>query len=61
EERSADEVRFINGYGGRVEIVPRGSAVANPAFDVTPRRYMTGLITERGVATPESLRKMFDQ
>jgi methylthioribose-1-phosphate isomerase len=59
EERSADEVRFINGYGGRVEIVPRGSAVANPAFDVTPRRYVTGLITERGVATPETLARMF--
>jgi len=59
EERNADEVRFMNGYGGRVEIVPRGSNVANPAFDVTPRRYMTGLITERGVATPETLRKMF--
>jgi len=59
EERSADEVRFMNGYGGRVEIVPRGSAVANPAFDVTPRRYMTGLITERGVATPAALQGMF--
>jgi len=55
EERSADEVRFMNGYGGRVEIVPRGSAVANPACDVTPRRYMTGLITERGVATPRTV------
>jgi methylthioribose-1-phosphate isomerase len=61
EERSADEVRFISGYGGRVEIVPRGSAVANPAFDVTPRRYITGLITERGVATPAALARMFDR
>jgi methylthioribose-1-phosphate isomerase len=32
-----------------VEIVPRGSKVANYAFDVTPARYVTGLITERGV------------
>ena len=59
EERDADEVRFMNGYGGRIEIVPRGSAVANPAFDVTPRRFMTGLITERGVATPAALAGMF--
>lgn len=32
-----------------MEIVPRGSPVANFAFDVTPARYVTGLITERGV------------
>jgi methylthioribose-1-phosphate isomerase len=32
-----------------VEIVPEGSPVANYAFDVTPARYVTGLITERGV------------
>jgi methylthioribose-1-phosphate isomerase len=61
EERSGDEVRFVTGYGARVEIVPRGSAVANPAFDVTPRRFMTGLITERGVATPAGLEKLFDR
>ena len=67
EERSGDEVRFVNGLHvggdkpGRIEIVPRGSAVANPAFDVTPRRYVTGLITERGVATPATLARMFDR
>ena len=32
-----------------VRVVPEGSAVANPAFDVTPARLVTGLITERGV------------
>ncbi|HEX5060429.1 MAG TPA: s-methyl-5-thioribose-1-phosphate isomerase, partial [Kofleriaceae bacterium] len=57
EERSGDEVRFIAGHdtGGRsarVQVVGQGSAVANPAFDVTPRRLMTGLITERGIAEP---------
>ncbi|MFT3697459.1 MAG: S-methyl-5-thioribose-1-phosphate isomerase [Kofleriaceae bacterium] len=61
EERSGDEVRFVNGYGGKVEIVPRGSAVANPAFDVTPRKYVTGLITERGVASPPELTRLFDK
>jgi methylthioribose-1-phosphate isomerase len=34
----------------RVRLVPEGSAVANPAFDVTPARLVTGLVTERGVA-----------
>jgi methylthioribose-1-phosphate isomerase len=33
-----------------VEIVAPGSPAANPAFDVTPARLVTGLITERGVA-----------
>jgi len=55
EERSGDEVRFVRGR----ELTT--SPVANPAFDVTPRRYMTGLITERGIATPASLQKMFDK
>ncbi|MBK9033842.1 MAG: S-methyl-5-thioribose-1-phosphate isomerase [Myxococcales bacterium] len=53
EERDGDEVRFVAGRGpdgrpARVEAVPPGSPVANPAFDVTPRRLVTGLITERG-------------
>jgi methylthioribose-1-phosphate isomerase len=57
EERSGDEVRAIAG----VIVVPAGSAVANPAFDVTPRRLVTGLVTERGIAaaSPEGLRAMF--
>ena len=55
EERSGDEVRFVRG----IEVVPAGSAVANPAFDVTPRRLVTGLVTERGVATPATLAAMF--
>jgi methylthioribose-1-phosphate isomerase len=57
EERSGDEVRRIAGRapgGGagavaEVELVPAATAVANPAFDVTPRRLVTGLVTERGV------------
>ena len=55
EERSGDELRYVRGrdaHGApsRVEVVPSESAVANAAFDVTPRRLMTGLITERGIA-----------
>ena len=54
EQRSADEVATMTGRAadGRIEtvrIVPDGSPVANYAFDVTPARLVTGLITERGV------------
>ena len=55
EERAAREVTHVRGRAadGRmldVEVVAPGSAVANPAFDVTPARLVTGIITERGVA-----------
>jgi methylthioribose-1-phosphate isomerase len=54
EQRSAEEVATMTGRtaDGRIEtvrIVPDGSPVANYAFDVTPARLVTGLITERGV------------
>ena len=45
EERSPDEVRMIQGAA----ITPPGIAAANPAFDVTPARYIGAIITERGV------------
>jgi methylthioribose-1-phosphate isomerase len=54
EQRSADEQATMTGRtaDGRIEtvrVVPDGSPVANYAFDVTPARLVTGLITERGV------------
>jgi methylthioribose-1-phosphate isomerase len=54
EQRSGDEVSKMTGRTAQgtietVEIVAPGSAVANYAFDVTPAKYITGLITERGV------------
>ena len=54
EERSADEVRIVKGLDdaknfSHVSIAPGTTPVANPAFDVTPARYVTGLITEKGV------------
>src|SRR5438876_8546334 len=57
EQRSADEVatmagRTVDGRLETVRIVPDGSAVANYAFDVTPARLVTGLITERGIVAP---------
>ncbi len=48
EERKPEEV--TEGFGRRT--VPQGVAVYNPAFDVTPHRYVTGFITERGVIRP---------
>jgi methylthioribose-1-phosphate isomerase len=55
EERAGHEVTHVRGRAddGRVlevQVVAPGSAVANPAFDVTPARLVTGIITERGVA-----------
>jgi methylthioribose-1-phosphate isomerase len=55
EERSGREITHVHGRAddGRlleVEVVAPGSPVANPGFDVTPARLVTGLITERGVA-----------
>jgi methylthioribose-1-phosphate isomerase len=57
EQRSADEVTMMTGRtaDGRIErvrIVAEGSQVSNYAFDVTPARLVTGLITERGVLQP---------
>jgi methylthioribose-1-phosphate isomerase len=48
EERDPKEVTVIRGQ----RIAPEGVPVANIAFDVTPRRYLTGIITERGIAYP---------
>lgn len=57
EERAADEVTHVRG----VAMAPPATAVYNPAFDVTPNRYVAGIITEHGVATApyvESLRRL---
>ena len=57
EQRNAREVTHI---GGR-QMVPEGVQVENPAFDVTPAKYVTAIVTERGVARPpyeDALRKL---
>ncbi|MHB0976703.1 MAG: S-methyl-5-thioribose-1-phosphate isomerase [Candidatus Aquicultorales bacterium] len=48
EERAAAEVTTVQGR----QVAPDGVAVANPAFDVTPSKYIAGIITDRGVAYP---------
>ena len=66
EQREGAEVSALTGRtaDGRIEtvtVIPDGSPVANYAFDVTPARLVTGLITERGVcpATKEGLLGLF--
>ncbi len=64
EQRSADEVAWIQGLTADGEIVsvnvlPDGSPAANPAFDVTPARLVSGIITERGMCRPDQLRSLF--
>ena len=55
EERADREVTHVGG----TQVAPTGVKVRNPSFDVTPARYVTGIVTERGVHRPpflESLR-----
>jgi methylthioribose-1-phosphate isomerase len=67
EERGAEEVKHADGWleGRHVEVrvTPEHSAAANYGFDVTPRRLVTGLITERGVcaAEEESILRLFPE
>ena len=57
EVRNPDEVRYVQGLAGktlsRILILPEESPAANYAFDVTPARLITGLITERGICNPD--------
>jgi len=60
EQRAATEVTHSNGR----QMTPHGVAIENPAFDVTPAKYVTAIITERGVLTApynESIQRMAQQ
>jgi methylthioribose-1-phosphate isomerase len=68
EERSGREITHVQGRTAAgevltVELTAPGSPARNPAFDVTPARLVTGLITERGVAaaTRDGLAKLFPE
>jgi methylthioribose-1-phosphate isomerase len=68
EERGQSEVthisgRLADGSIASVEVTPQGSAAANPGFDVTPARLVSGFITERGIceASEEGLRSLFPE
>lgn len=63
EERHQDEVAYMQGMTAdgtltQVRVMPEASAAANPAFDVTPARLVTAIITERGVVTPAQLKTL---
>jgi methylthioribose-1-phosphate isomerase len=61
EERDPSEVTGLQWAEDGRPIAPAKARVANPAFDVTPQRYVTGIVTENGVAYPPftlSLRRM---
>jgi methylthioribose-1-phosphate isomerase len=60
EQRDAREVTHSNGK----QMTPHGVAIENPAFDVTPAKYVTAIITERGVLRApynESIEQMAHQ
>jgi methylthioribose-1-phosphate isomerase len=60
EERSAREVTHLGGS----QLTPDGARIRNPAFDVTPHRFITGIITERGILRApyaESLKGAFQE
>ena len=66
EERDADEVTRMTGRTDDGQIVavtltPDGSAAANPAFDVTPARLVTGFVTDRGVCPAGGLRGLYPE
>lgn len=59
EEREGDEIVSFNGS----QIAPKRASTYNPAFDVTPHRYITGFITEKGIVKPpfdENFKKLFE-
>jgi methylthioribose-1-phosphate isomerase len=68
EARSGEEIRWVQGldragHPGEVLICPAATPAGNPAFDVTPARLVTGLITERGIcaASEEGLLALFPE
>ena len=59
EERDEREITHL----GTSRLTPEGARIRNPAFDVTPHRYIAGIITERGIVRPpfsESLKRAFE-
>lgn len=60
EMRDADEVAYIEGQGNdgqihSIRVIPHESPALNPAFDVTPAKLVTGIITEKGLFQPQQL------
>jgi len=66
EERPEEEVLYVSGKPDgplslgmvKVRIAPKQTHARNPAFDVTPAKYITGIITEKGVFRPPEIRRL---
>lgn len=62
EERDEEEVLNMRGWDGEkvtsVRIAPKDAKARNPAFDVTPAKYITGIITERGIFKPNEIKEL---
>lgn len=68
EERNAEEISHMHGIDEKnnftkIRITPKESSIKNPAFDVTPAKYITGIITEKRIikANEEEIKKLFSQ
>lgn len=66
EDRGAEEVLTVAGVDGAgapasLRLAPAATAVANPAFDVTPARLITAILTERGMAAPDRLADLYPE
>ena len=59
EERNEEEVTHIVAENKKIRISAEGSHAKNPAFDVTPSKYITAFITERGIIKPFDVKKLF--
>lgn len=64
EKRKEEEVLYVSGIDDsgnltRVKISPMGSKARNPAFDVTPAEYITGVITEKGIYKPDEIKREY--
>lgn len=60
EEREGEEITSFNGS----QIAPKKTEAYNPAFDITPNKYITGFVTEKGIIEPpfdENFEKLFDE
>jgi methylthioribose-1-phosphate isomerase len=59
EERDEDEIHYVHEGARRVRVSPKNARAANPAFDVTPAKYISGIITERGIIKPDEIARVF--
>jgi methylthioribose-1-phosphate isomerase len=66
EQRDQDEVLFQSGFDAnekniKIQVCNPGSPALNPAFDITPAKYISGIITEKGIvnADRDSIIKLF--